>query len=113
MLTPALLVADGFRYFTDPFSRCPFFQKAVLGRNGERLFFVNVYQYDFTDFKKNGYVGQDFVYEIQMQFETRDSRTVNIKVSVDPEDTPLIVETRARIIWLDLEGVPYDNPVAV
>jgi hypothetical protein len=112
MISSQALVDAGYRRYKDLDNKV-FYQKAIYPKSGDqRLFFIDVYEFDFRTFHQNGYKGPDYVYETRMRFETRDNHTIDIRVSVEPDDTIDGMEIRSRIIWLDLEGVPYEEYIA-
>lgn len=77
-----------------------FFQKRVTDPADSRrtFYFVNVYRYSI-DFKDR--------WETRLQFKLKNGATVNVEIfDIDDLD---IAEDTAKMVFMELEAIPYDS----
>lgn len=63
------LWAAGYKKFQDNFKHAMCgWQKRIRNDEGKTLFFINIYQYDMSQFKSRGYTGEDYNFEVDNQY---------------------------------------------
>lgn len=103
MITEEILLAAGYRRYTDSFSNADWlYQKRIRDENGNTVYFIDLYYYKFDDHNS---------WELRMSFERDDPLFdyMHVKVHVREERTVEDVEAIASRIFVSMEGAPYDD----
>lgn len=108
------LTAAGFREFKVPVasvhhrSADRFFQLCIRRDDGLKLYYVNVYLYDWRKYDKPG-PAESLLFEVWAY--TDDSRTSHVKVDLSPDEAMGLdaVMTYLKRAWEALSGIPYED----
>ena len=103
MITEEILLAAGYRRYTDSFSNADWlYQKRILDANGNTDYFIDLYYYKFDD--RNSW-------ELRTSFKRDDPLFdyMHLNVHVSEESTVNDVEAIASRIFVSMEGAPYDD----
>lgn len=103
MITEEILLAAGYRRYTDSFSNADWlYQKRIRDVNGDTSYFINLYYYKFA--ARNSW-------ELSMTFDRHDPlfNRIEVRIPVSEERTIEDVEAIASRIFVLMEGSPYDD----
>lgn len=107
------LLAEGFREFQIPIGSQHhkladrFFQLCIRGPQGQKLYYINAYLYDWSAFHRHG-PKTSLLFEIHAYANV--DRTDHFTFSYSPEGKPLpAVMAFMAVAWGRLSSVPYER----
>ena len=104
-ITGRNLIDAGYRRWEDPLDKTPFYQKRYK-IDGSTAFFMEIYEYDFSQFAN--YSGPPIRFSVQNQIELEDGNTVNLEWSLPVGWTIESAESAMLAYWTALKGKYYE-----
>ena len=102
MITREKLLAAGYKQFQDVFKKA---DCAYQKRVGHTRYFINVYEYDWTDVPN---IPFPVSYEVDCQFQDYDDQYLNISFAVTNSDSVEQFEARVEDIFTRLGCQDYE-----
>lgn len=96
------LMVNDFKYF---------YQKAIYNESNERLFFINVSEFDYSDLHAKGHLSNfpRFNYQPVVHFETEEDECIVVKMIINPNTTIEQMEKFYKNMFVKMNFKNYDS----